>query len=322
MAWFSSAEIRRSVPGGLPRRGLAAAAALCLAATLTACGSDDESSEPAAGGDDTQSVASVEIAGVTVSTDADLAAQVPAAIKDKGVLSAIQYDNAPADTFVEDGEVVGWGPELGEAVATLLGLTWEPQASGAFDTFIPGLQNGRFLTTWASLTVLPERLEVVDIVAVHEGSTGVIVKKGSDLDVAEPTDLCNLTVAALAGSSFITQLEGLEADCATAGLDAPTIAAFPQQAAAQLAVVNGRVDAFASTKGQLAWLLRQDDKFDLEALDFMPTLEGIGVSKESGMTEVIAAAVDQLIADGTYEAIMTEWDVDFGLLEKSEINPS
>lgn len=320
MAWFSAAEIRRTIPGGLPRSGLAAAAAVCLAATLTACGSDDESSDPALKSG--ENVKSVELAGVTVSTDADLAAQVPAAIKDKGVLSAIQYDNAPADTFVEDGEVVGWGPELGEATATLLGLAWEPQASGAFDTFIPGLQNGRFQTTWASLTVLPERLEVVDIVAVHEGSTGVIVKKGSDLDVAEPTDLCNLTVAALAGSSFITQLEGLEADCAAAGLDAPTIAAFPQQAAAQLAVVNGRVDAFASTKGQLAWLLSQDDKFDLEALDFVPTLEGIGVSKESGMTEVIAAAIDKLIADGTYEAIMTEWDIDFGLLEKSEINPS
>lgn len=319
MSWFKSASVgqpleSRDVPTclGPARRGLALLAVLGLITTATACGTDKASGD---------STAAVEVSGVKIEMDADLAAQVPDKIRSKGVLTAIQYDNAPADTFVEDGKVVGWGPELGEAVAAVLGLDWQPQASGAFDTFIPGLQNGRFLTTWASLTVLPERLKVVDIVAVHEGSTGVIVKKGSDLDISEPTDLCNLTVAALAGSSFISQLEDLADVCTSAGLEPAEVAAFPQQAAAQLAVVNGRADAFASTKGQLAWLLRQDDQFDLEPLDFQPTLEGIGVSKESGMTPAIAAAMDKLMADGTYETIMKNWDVDFGLLKKAEVNP-
>ena len=54
----------------------------------------------------------------------------------------------------------------------------------------------------------------------------------------------------------------------------------------------------------------------------MPNLEGVAVGKESGMTEAIAAAVNQLIEDGTYETIMTSWDVDFGLVDEAVVNPS
>ncbi len=308
---------------GTPRKAVTAlAAGVLLSATLGACG--DSSSD---GGTDSatpeDSGLSVEVAGVTVKTDADLAAKVPDAIAKAGELTAIQYDNAPADTFVDDsGEIVGWGPDMGEAVAALLGLSWKPQASGAFDTFIPGMQNGRFTSTWASLTVLPERLDVVDIVAVHEGSTGVITTADSTLDIATPEDLCGLRVAALAGSSFVSQLEDVATTCNDAGLDKPQVDSFPQQAAAQLAVTNGRADAFATTKGQLAWLLREVEGFKLQPLDYQPTLEGIGVGKDTGMTEVIAEAMDALIQDGTYEAILTKWDIDFGYLAKAEINPS
>ncbi len=308
---------------GTPRHTVAAiATGALLSATLGACGgssSEAGSDSPTPGSSGT----SAEVAGVTVTTDPDLAAKVPDAIAESGELTAIQYDNAPADTFVDDsGDIVGWGPDMGEAVAALLGLTWKPQASGAFDTFIPGMQNGRFTSTWASLTVLPDRLEVVDIVAVHEGSTGVITAADSPLDISTPEDLCGLRVAALAGSSFVSQLEDVASTCTDAGLQKPTVDSFPQQAAAQLAVTNGRADAFATTKGQLAWLLREVDGFKLQPLDYQPTLEGIGVGKDTGMTDVIAEAMDKLMEDGTYKAILTKWDIDFGYLTKAEINPT
>ena len=307
-----------------PRRAVAAlAVGAFLSSALVACGADSSSDTGATGSGSTTSGKSVEVAGVTVTTDSELAAQVPESIKKSGALTAIQYDNAPADTFVDDsGEIVGWGPDMGKAVAALLGLDWKPEASGAFDTFIPGLQNGRYTSTWASLTVLPERLDVVDIVAVHEGSTGVITTADSALDISAPEDLCGLKVAALAGSSFVSQLEDVAKTCTDAGLDAPEVDSFPQQAAAQLAVTNGRVDAFATTKGQLAWLLRAVDGFKLQGLDYQPTLEGIGVAKDSGLTDVIAAAMDKLIEDGTYEAILKDWDIDFGYLDTVEVNPT
>lgn len=305
-----------------PRRTLAVltavtAAAFVLAGCAGSSGTGDSAgSEPGA---------DVEVAGVTIAQDDDLAALVPEEIADRGTLTAIQFDNAPADTFVgEDDEITGWGPDLGRAVAAVLGLEYAPEVSGAFDTFIPGIENGRYDTSWASIIVTQERLDVVDIVAVHESTTGVITKEGAGLSISAPEDLCGLRVGALAGSAFLIQIEEIVTLCEDAGEDAPTIDSFPQQGAAQLAVSSDRIDAFMTAKGQLSWLLREDSSaegFEIQPLDYQPNLEGIAVSRDSGMTEAITAAVNKLIEDGSYESIMGFWDIDFGLLDEAVANP-
>lgn len=304
-----------------PRRTLVVLTAVTAALALAGCaGSSDggDAAEPGAGG-------SVEVAGVTIAQDDELAALVPEEIADRGTLTAIQFDNAPADTFVgEDDEITGWGPDLGRAVAGVLGLEYAPEVSGAFDTFIPGIENGRYDTSWASIIVTQERLDVVDIVAVHESTTGVITKEGAGLSISAPEDLCGLRVGALAGSAFLIQMEEIVTLCEDAGEDAPTIDSFPQQGAAQLAVSSDRIDAFMTAKGQLSWLLREDSSaegFEIQPLDYQPNLEGIAVSRDSGMTEAITAAVNKLIEDGSYETIMGFWDIDFGLVDEAVANP-
>ena len=297
--------------------GLAACTALGLA--LAGCAGDS------GGGDDAGSGGSVEVAGVTIEKNDELAAMVPDDVAERGTLTAIQFDNAPADTFVgEDDQITGWGPDLGRAVAGLLGLEYTAEVSGAFDTFIPGIENGRFDSSWASIIVTQERLDVVDIVAVHESTTGVITKEDAGLDISTPEDLCGLRVGALAGSAFLIQLDEIIATCEDAGEDAPTVDSFPQQGAALLAVSSDRIDAFMTAKGQLSWLVREDSSaegLEIQPLDYQPNLEGVAVGKDSGLTEAIAAAMNQLIEDGSYEQIMGYWDIDFGLLDEAVVNP-
>lgn len=297
--------------------GLAACTALGLA--LAGCAGDS------GGGDDAGSGGSVEVAGVTIEKNDELAAMVPDDVAERGTLTAIQFDNAPADTFVgEDDQITGWGPDLGRAVAGLLGLEYTAEVSGAFDTFIPGIENGRFDSSWASIIVTQERLDVVDIVAVHESTTGVITKEDAGLDISTPEDLCGLRVGALAGSAFLIQLDEIIATCEEAGEDAPTVDSFPQQGAALLAVSSDRIDAFMTAKGQLSWLVREDSSaegLEIQPLDYQPNLEGVAVGKDSGLTEAIAAAMNQLIEDGAYEEIMGYWDIDFGLLDEAVVNP-
>jgi polar amino acid transport system substrate-binding protein len=293
--------------------GLAACTALGLA--LAGCAGDAPSGD--GGG--------VEVAGITIEKNDDLAALVPEEVADRGTLTAIQFDNAPADTFVgEDDEITGWGPDLGRAVAGLLGLEYTAEVSGAFDTFIPGIENGRFDTSWASIIVTQERLDVVDIVAVHESTTGVITKEDAGLVISTPEDLCGLRVGALAGSAFLIQMEEIVATCEEAGEEAPTVDSFPQQGAALLAVSSDRIDAFMTAKGQLSWVLREDsgaEGLEIQPLDYQPNLEGVAVGKDSGMTEAIVAAMNQLIEDGSYAEIMGHWDIDFGLLDEAVVNP-
>jgi len=297
---------------------LAFAACAAVAVSLAGCASTSGDGDAAAGDP-------VEVAGVTIEKDDALAALVPEDVAKAGKLTAIQYDNAPADTFLdENDEIVGWGPDLGRAVAAVLGLEYQAEASGAFDTFIPGIENGRYDTSWASIIVTQERLDVVDIVTAHESTTGVLTKEGSGLTIAEPEDLCGLRVGALAGSAFLVQIEEIIAICEEAGEPAPTVDSFPQQGAALLAVSSDRIDAFMTAKGQLTWLMRDESQaegYEIQPLDYQPNLEGVAVGRDSGLTEPITAALNKLIEDGSYAEIMGYWDIDFGLLDEAVANP-
>ncbi len=109
------------------RAKIAASAALVLsAAAMTAA-----SAGAATGG------YSVTIDGKKITTNAKLAASVPAKVRSVG-LSDITYNNAPPDEQVVNGTNVGWEIDLGRAVAAELGLKWKLTTSGNFDGFIPG----------------------------------------------------------------------------------------------------------------------------------------------------------------------------------------
>ena len=112
----------------------------------------------------------VTVAGHTITADPTLVAELPAAVKTKGVLADITYNNAPPDESIVDGELVGWEVDLGAAVAAELGLKWQPTASGAFDSFIPGLQNGRYNTSFTSFIQTPDK-QTVTLALVNFATT-------------------------------------------------------------------------------------------------------------------------------------------------------
>lgn len=258
------------------------------------------------------------IAGAEIKTDPALAAAVPAAIRAKGVIKDISYNNAPPDTFVQDGKLVGWEIDLGQAVAVVLGLKWEATASGAFDSFIPGLQNGRYDVSFTSFIQTPERLKQIDIVTYFNVGTGFAVKKGSAVKIAKETDVCGHSVAVLAGSAFIQQIGSIK--CAGAGLEPVKVQSFPSDAAAELAVSSGRSEVYSSSSNQLEYLLKQTKgAFEIQPLNFMPTPEGAGVTKGTGMAKSIGDAMDRLIKSGAYKEIMAKWEITNGLVEKATV---
>jgi polar amino acid transport system substrate-binding protein len=260
----------------------------------------------------------VTIAGHTITADPKLVAGLPAAIKSAGELKDITYNNAPPDEAVVDGKLVGWEVDLGQAVAATLGLKWNATASGAFDTFIPGLQNGRYNVSFTSFIQTPERLKQIDIVTYFNIGTGFAVKSGSSIKVQAPTDVCGHTVSVIAGSAFIQQIQGI--DCAGAGKPPAKVQSFPSDSAAELAVSSGRVEIYSSSMDQLAWLVEQTHgQFSLQPLNYQPVPAGAGVTKGIGLTKSIAAAMDKLIESGAYKDIMKKWGQSEGLVDKATI---
>lgn len=297
---------------------VAAAAITGLAACSSSSHSSSSGSTRASGSAAGGGGASVTIAGHTITADPALVAELPAAIKSKGVLTDITYNNAPPDETIDNGKLVGWEVDLGQAVATELGLTWQPTASGAFDSFIPGLQNGRYNVSFTSFIQTPERLKQIDIVTYYNVGTGFAIKKGNSLAINQPTDLCGHTVAVIEGSAFIQQLNGI--NCSSAGKPAVKVQSFPSDSAAELAVSSGRSEVYSSSMDQLSWLIQQTEhQFVLQPLDYMPVPEGAGVTKGIGLSKPVADAMDKLIQSGAYKDIMKKWSITEGLVDKATV---
>lgn len=257
------------------------------------------------------------VAGHTVTTDPTLAASVPASVRSGGALKDITYNNAPPDEAVVDGKTVGWEVDLGQATATKLGLKWQVTTSGAFDSFIPGLQNGRYNVSFTSFIATADRLKQIDIISYYNVGTGFAVKKGSPISIKAPTDLCGHHVAVLEGSAFIQQIQSI--DCS--GRSKIDVQSFPSDSAAELAVSSGRAEIYSSSSNQLTSLLAQTKgQFVQQSLNFMPTPEGAGITKGIGLTKPVADAIDSLIQDGTYQAIMNKWGITEGLVTQTNTN--
>jgi polar amino acid transport system substrate-binding protein len=293
--------------------------AACSSSGKTNGASSTTGSGTSSSGSGGASATDVSIAGHTITADPALVAQLPAAIKSKGELTDITYNNAPPDESVVNGKLVGWEVDLGAAVAATLGLKWNVTASGAFDSFIPGLQNGRYNVSFTSFIQTPDRLKQIDIVTYYNIGTGFAVKSGNSLSIKTPTDVCGHSVSVIAGSAFIQQLQGIK--CAAAGKPAVKVQSFPSDSAAELAVSSGRVEIYSSSMDQLSWLVEQaHGQFVLQPLDYQPVPEGAGVSKGIGLTKPIADAMDKVIQTGVYRDIMKKWSItQGGLVTKSTI---
>ncbi len=305
-----AARVRRTLMA-TKLRGTVLGTGAVAAAALVALGSSS------AGAAATTTM-SAKIDGQMITTNAKLAAEVPASVRSGGALVDITYNNAPPDEQVTGGNLVGWEVDLGKAVATELGLKWKVTASGAFDSFIPGLQNGRYNTSFTSFIQTPARLRQIDIVTYYNVGTGFAVPKSSSLKITKPTDVCGHSVAVIEGSAFIQQIQGI--NCKGAGKQPANVESFPSDSAAELAVSSGRAEIYSSSEDQLSYLIQQTaHQFVLQPLNFEPVPEGAGVTRGIGLAKPIKDAMDALIKSGAYTAIMKKWSLTNGLVTSATL---
>ena len=287
--------LRRAACLCSPVVGVAVVAALGLSVPVSGAEGSRHTARPA-----------LTIDGAKIYVDQALAKQVPATVRKTG-LKDISYNDTPPDEFVSGGALQGQEVDMGRAVAAVLGLTWHATASGAFTTFIPSLQDGRFNTSFTSFIVTPARVKVINIVSIYAVGTGFAAKPGSGVKpVKNALDLCGDSVAVIEASAYITYMNGISAQCKKAGKPSLSVHTFPSEAAAELAVEDGRDQLYSSTATGIAYIIHQTHKLVLEPFDLKPQPEGAGVTKGK-LGAVIADAVNVLIRTGAYHTIMHRW---------------
>ena len=155
------------------RTRLVAVPALLAAAALLLTGCVDNTSTNAGSTPATTSDVAVDDAAVAL---------LPAEVKDSGTLIVGIDPTYPPNEFKDaDGNPIGWGAELGAAVAAKLGLEVEYQVS-KFDNIIPSITGGKADIGVSSFTDTVEREKQVDFVNYYEAGIMWASAAGKDVD--------------------------------------------------------------------------------------------------------------------------------------------
>lgn len=292
------------------RRGLRAALALTATAALVLTGCTTNTEGPEDSGEPRQEV--------SLETDDEIAALVPAEIREKGVLViGTNPPYAPNEFKNERGEIVGFDIDVMTAAAQLMGLRAEFRESD-FEKIIPAIEGGTMDMGASSFTVNDERLQTVDFVTYFEAGIQWASAAGTDVD---PDDACGLSVAVQ--RTTVSDQEDVPARseaCVAAGNPAIEKVQFDSQDEASTAVALGKVDAMSADSPISAYAVKQSEgKMQLAGDVFDSAPYGWPVRKGSELAAALEAAADKLIETGDFEKIAQNWGLEDGLIDDAEI---
>ena len=265
------------------------------------------------GGDNTNTAAPV------IKPDAAAVALLPADIKASGELSMGVDATYPPNEYKDSaGNPIGWDVELANAVAAKLGLkpTW---TVAAFANIIPSVTGNKVSMGVSSFTDNTERQKQVNFVDYYQA--GILWASAAGKNV-NPDDACGLKVAVQATTYEHTdEVPAKSAACVKAGKAPIDIKPFDTQDAATTAVALGQVDVMSADSPVTAYAIAQSKgKLQAAGSSFEVAPYGYALSKTLGLDKAVQAAVQSLMDDGTYKAILTKWGVQEGAIPAAVIN--
>jgi polar amino acid transport system substrate-binding protein len=324
-----------------PPRVLAVAAALAVACALTlaGCGSSGgaaggssptadpsgaagASGSPAAETGSTAVPATDVVSGIT--EDPKLNAELPASVRSSGQLTLGTTLQPGTSGLPHVGQVdnqnVGLDVDLRNAVAKVLGVTWNVQ-NGTFATIIPGVQNGKYQVGQDNFGATKAREQVVDFATyLNDGQAFLGASTVSASSISALTDACGYTIATSPGSTFQTLLTSNASKCAAAGKKPWTVQYFSDSAPIFLGLANGKVDLYFGPTLSLKY-----DAAHIAGTKFLGQISstpvGFVTAKDSPIAKALSGAVNELIANGDYAKIFDKWDVGGTEIKTSVLNP-
>ena len=265
-----------------------------LAASLTACGSSDETSDDAASAaaDETSSAESE----AEESTDSDLEA-----IQEKGILVVGITDFEPMDYKDDDGNWIGFDADVATLFAESIGVDVE-FVEIDWDNKILELDSGSVDCIWNGMTLTEEVTSAMDCSNAYMNNAQVVVVPESIADQYQDEDsLSELAFAVETGSAGEEQLE-------ERGL---TYTPVSSQANALLEVASGTSDAAVIDSLMAAAMVGEGTSY--ETLTYTIGLNdeeyGVGFRQGSDLVELLNEFFVEIYENGTMEEIAETYGV-------------
>jgi polar amino acid transport system substrate-binding protein len=256
------------------------------------------------------------LAGIQV--DSTAAALVPAKYKTAAVRVGSDIPYPPWEMYVgETDQVTGFDYDVAQAIGAKLGVKFEFTKLG-FDSLVIGLKAGNVDVIMSSMYDDLTRQKQADFVDYATDGTGLLVMKGNPEKINGFMDMAGKSVGCEKGTTQAASLAKLNELFKSQGKAEMTINEFPDQPAALLALQSGKIACDltdASTGAYIADTTDNGTKFELifdknppADMGFQIKIDGIGIGKQNtGLRDAIQKALQQLMDDGTYKTIITNY---------------
>lgn len=212
-------------------------------------------------------------------------------------------------SYVNDkGELVGWDVEIAQELCRRLEAECDIKAQ-EWEGIIPGLLAKKYDLIVASMSVTPARKEKVDFSRKYKNTTSRFVAKEGTLTDTSPEGMKGKRIGVQKGASQDQWL------IANGYADSAEIVYYEGTQGPELDLVSGRIDAMIGN--QMTYHVNFMTRPEAAGFAFVgPELsggalgEGNAIALRKGETELKArvdAALDAMIADGTYDKISANY---------------
>lgn len=204
----------------------------------------------------------------------------------------------PPYEFYEDGEIVGIDAEIAAVIADKLGMELTIMDMN-FDTLISAVATGKIDFAMAGMTVTAERLQSVNFSETYAiGVQSIIVKEGSAIQTVD--DLADVMIGVQQGTTGDIYCTG--------DFGEDHVQKFLTGADAVAALVAGKVDCVVIDNNPAKAFVEANE--GLVILDTEYSVEDYAIAialENTELLEKVNAALAELIADGTVDAIIAKY---------------
>lgn len=220
----------------------------------------------------------------------------------------------PPDEYIQNGKIVGWDVDLINAIVAQLG-THSTNINVTFDGIIPGLLSGKYDVGASSFTDTKAREQQLDFVTYFSSGEGFYENANSTAQFNGLASLCGHTVSVETGTTEETDAKAQAGKCHV------TVDSFADQNQANLAISTGRAQVgFADSQVAGNIVQQSNGQFKLIGTPFSTAPYGFALPKNSGLAPLFLSAIQKLMANGTYNQILTKWGVQGGAITNPVIN--
>ena len=211
----------------------------------------------------------------------------------------------PKQYINEDGEIVGLHRDMGDEIAKRLCL--EPVYMNVdFAVQIPGLDSDRWDMINTGLYFTDERAGLMQLVPYSVNALALIAAADNPLGIESPEDLAGHAVGVEIAGFEERKINEINDAQVAEGMEPMDIRAFNTYGETFLALGGGQIDAVFAGDA-IGSYYQEQGRFSKAATGLYPGTPGAFAFDEPTLAQAVAAALNAMKEDGTYDAMMDEY---------------